>query len=300
MIYTVTFSPAVDYIVDLDNLQLNAINRSKAEKVLPGGKGINVSIVLNNLGSTSVATGFVGGFTGTYIENELTKNGIKVDFVHLEENTRINVKVRGKGGETAINGNGPSIPDDKIEELMKKLSLLKDGDTLVISGTVPSTLPSNIYELILERLKDKKLELIIDSNKDILLKTLKYHPVLVKPNDEELEEMFGVKIHNDEELISTAKKLLELGSQNVIVSLGGDGALLVNNETTLKLPAPQGHVVNTVGAGDSLVAGFIDEYVKSHDVVKAFKQGIATGSASAFSENLAVKEDVEKLLQTIK
>jgi 1-phosphofructokinase len=298
MIYTVTFSPAVDYVVDLEDLHIGEINRSKKEIVMAGGKGINVSIVLKNLGSSSVATGFTGGFTGDYIKADLHKKGIATDFVELDGNTRINVKIRGKV-ETAINGQGPSIPDSKIEELMTKLGNLQDGDILVISGTVPSTLPSNIYEMILERLKDKKLELIIDSNKDILLKTLKYHPVLVKPNKEELEEMFNTVIGSDDELIANARKLVTLGSKNVIVSLGGDGALLINDSTTLKLKAPKGKVVNTVGAGDSLVAGFIDEYSKTHDVVKAFKQGIATGSASAFSEDLATREEVDALLKTI-
>jgi 1-phosphofructokinase len=299
MIYTVTFSPAVDYVVDLDDLHIGEINRSQKELVLAGGKGINVSIVLKNLGSQSVATGFLGGFTGEFIKTELKNKGIETDFVELGGNTRINVKIRGKV-ETAINGQGPSISKANIEELMTKLSSLHDDDILVISGTVPTTLPSNIYEIILERLKNKKLDLVIDSNKDILLKTLKYHPLLVKPNKEELEEMFNVTINNDDELIENAKKLLDLGSKNVIVSLGGDGALLLNDSTILKIAAPKGKVVNTVGAGDSLVAGFIDEYSSSHDVVKAFKQGIATGSASAFSEDLATRNEVDALLKLIK
>ncbi|MCR5349268.1 MAG: 1-phosphofructokinase [Bacilli bacterium] len=297
MIYTVTFSPAIDYVVDLDHLEKGAINRSKGEHCLPGGKGINVSIVLSNLGKPSVATGFIGGFTGAYIQEELEKRGIASDFVHVDGNTRINVKLRGKE-ETAINGQGPHITDAQIEELLVRLQKLNEEDLLVISGTIPSSLPSDIYEKILERMKGNGAQVIVDATNDILLNTLKYRPLLVKPNQEELEEMFHVTIHNDAELIENAEKLIALGAKYVIVSLGGDGALLVGEGISpLRLPAPKGKVVNTVGAGDSLVAGFIDEYTISGNIAKAFRRGIATGSASAFSEGLATKEEVEALLQ---
>ena len=296
MIYTVTFSPAIDYVVDLKHLELGAINRSVGEHMMPGGKGINVSIVLANMGRSSVATGFLGGFTGEYIKKELEKQNIASGFIEVEGNTRINVKLRGEE-ETAINGQGPHIGKDKVEALIKQLEGLGEDDLLVISGTIPSTLPDDIYEVILERIKNNRVTLIVDATKEILLNTLKYEPLLVKPNKEELEEMFKVTIHNDAELIENAKKLLGLGAKNVIVSLGGDGALLVGKgvETEL-LPAPKGKVVNTVGAGDSLVAGFVDEYVRSGNIAKAFRRGIATGSASAFSEGLATKEEVEALL----
>lgn len=296
MIYTVTFSPAIDYVVDLDELKIGAINRSKKETSLPGGKGINVSIVLSNLGKKSVATGFLGGYTGEYIKKELQDKHIDCGFISVEGNTRINVKIRGRE-ETAINGQGPHIDDEQIESLMNQLEKLTSNDLLVISGTIPSTLPSDMYERILERIKNNHVELIVDATNDILLNTLKYHPLLVKPNQEELEEMFGVKIKNTADLIENASKLLSKGAKNVIVSLGGDGALLVGeNISPLLLPAPKGKVVNTVGAGDSLVAGFIDEYLNSKDIAKAFRRGIATGSASAFSEGLATKEEVEALL----
>ncbi len=298
MIYTVTFSPAIDYVVDLKNLEIGAINRSQGEHALPGGKGINVSIVLANFGTENIATGFLGGFTGRYIEDELNRLGIKSDFVQVDGLTRINVKLRGKE-ETAINGQGPHITDEQIEELIKKLEKLGKDDLLVISGTIPKTLPSNIYETILERIKDNGVRVIIDSNKDILLNTLKYHPLLVKPNQEELEEMFNVSIKNRAELVQNARKLLDLGAQNVIVSLGGDGALLVNKEHEIKSGCPKGKVVNTVGAGDSLVAGFIDEYMKSGNIVMAFYKGIATGSASACSEGLATKEEVTALINKL-
>lgn len=299
MIYTVTFSPALDYIVDLDKLEVGAINRTKKEGMLPGGKGINVSIVLSNLGTKSVAMGFVGGFIGKYVEDEMKKHNIDTDFVHLKGNTRINVKIKGMV-ETAINGQGPAVSDEDIEELINKLTKLTEKDVLVISGAIPNTLPSDTYERILERIKDQHVQLIVDTTKDTLLKTLSYHPVLVKPNKEELEELFNVTIHNDEELVNTAKKLIELGARNVIVSLGGDGALLVEGNGKHKITrSPKGKVINTVGAGDSLVAGFIDEYYRSGDINAAFKRGIASGSASAFSENLATLEMVNKLEELI-
>ena len=295
MIYTVTFSPAIDYVVDLDNFALGEINRTKKEKAYPGGKGINVSMVLANLGRTSVATGFLAGFTGDFIEKELKDRHIHSGFIKVKDGmTRINVKIR-HGRETAINGQGPHIEEEEIEKLMSQLEKLTSNDLLVISGTVPNSLPSNIYETILERIKYNYVSVVVDATKDILLKTLKYHPLLVKPNKEELEEMFNIKINNDQELIDAAKRLLKLGAQIVIVSLGGDGALLVSKDKVEKLAAPEGKVVNTVGAGDSLVAGFIDEYLSSKDVAKAFRKGIATGSASAFSETLATKKEVEAL-----
>lgn len=293
---TVTFSPAIDYVIDLTELQIGAINRSKGEHALPGGKGINVSIVLSNLGRPSMATGYLAGFTGDFISSEMQKRGISSSFVRVEGLTRINVKLRGKE-ETAINGQGPSIPEEKIEELMGILEKLGKDDLLVLSGTVPSSLPDDIYERILARIAGNGVTLIVDATKDILLNTLKYRPLLVKPNQEELEEMFHIVIHNDEELIAAAKRLLDLGAENVIVSLGGDGALLVGKGVAAeKLPAPKGKVVNTVGAGDSLVAGFIDEYLTSGNIARAFRKGIATGSASAFSEGLATREEVEALL----
>ena len=299
MIYTVTFSPALDYIVDLDKLDVGAINRTKKETMLPGGKGINVSLVLSNLRTKSVAMGFVGGFIGKYIEDEMKAHNIESDFVHLNGNTRINVKIKGMV-ETAINGQGPKVESKDIETLINKLTKLTSKDVLVISGAIPNTLPSDTYERILERIKDQHVQLIVDTTKDTLLKTLPYHPVLVKPNKEELEELFNVKINNDEELVTNAKRLIELGAQNVIVSLGGDGALLVQGNGEYKITrSPKGKVINTVGAGDSLVAGFIDEYYRSGDINKAFKRGIACGSASAFSENLATLEKVEELEKLI-
>ena len=294
-----TFSPAIDYVVDLDLFEIGEINRTKKENMMPGGKGINVSIVLANLGMKSVATGFMGGFTGRFIQDELNKKNIASDFVEVEGNTRINVKIRCKG-ETAINGQGPDIPDCKIEELIKKLEKLNQDDLLVISGSVPSKLPSNIYEMILARIGKNGVKLIVDAEKDILLNTLKYHPILVKPNRQELEEMFKVKLKDNDELIQYANKLLDMGAENAIVSLGKEGALVVGKGVKpliKKSPGYDRKVVNTVGAGDSLVAGFIDEYYHSGDVIKAFKMGMSTGSATALSEGLAEKEFVLELLK---
>ncbi len=299
MIYTVTFSPALDYIVDLDDLKVGAINRSKREKMLAGGKGINVSFVLSNLGTKSVAMGFLGGFIGDYIQKQVQSKGIDCDFVRLQGNTRINVKIKGMV-ETAINGQGPEVGEEQIEELIAKLEALTEEDILVISGALPSTLPSDTYERILDRIKGQRVQLVVDTTKETLLKTLPHHPVLIKPNKEELEELFSAAISNDEELVFYAKKLIEQGAQNVIVSLGGEGALLVKGDGSyLKQASPKGKAINTVGAGDSLVAGFLDEYARSKNIEKAFKRGIATGSASAFSEDLATLEEVEALLKTI-
>ena len=297
MIYTVTFSPAIDYVVDLTRFEIGEINRTQREQAFAGGKGINVSLVLSNLGKSSVATGFLGGFTGDFIRGELAKKNISSGFIEVDGLTRINVKIRA-GKETAINGQGPHITDVQIEQLISQLEKLTKDDLLVISGNIPSSLPSNMYEMILERIKGNDVTVIVDATKDILLNTLKYHPLLVKPNKEELEEMFNVTIANDADLIKTASRLLDMGAKNVIVSLGGDGALLVGNGLEPQLrKAPKGKVVNTVGAGDSLVAGFIAEYLDSKDIAKAFKQGIATGSASAFSEYLATREEVDALLK---
>lgn len=300
MVYTITFSPALDYVIDLEEFSLGEINRSQDEHMLPGGKGINVSIVLSALGTPSMALGFIGGFVGDYIKKSLHEMGVKTDFVEVNGNTRINVKIRSDL-ETAINGQGPKVSEENIEELMAKIEKLDSSDLLVISGAIPNSLPSDTYEKILERIKGKNIEVVVDTTKDSLLKTLKYHPLLVKPNKEELEELFDSKITNDQQLYEAATKLVKLGAKNVIVSLGGEGACLVNEKLSpMRMSAPKGKVVNTVGSGDSLVAGFIDEYLRSQDVVAAFHQGVITGSASAFSETLATKKEVEELMKSSK
>ena len=298
MIYTVTFSPAIDYVVDLNSFVPGELNRTIKEEYYPGGKGVNVSMTLSNLGRGSVATGFLAGFTGDFIIRELEDHHVSSRFIEVEGNTRVNVKIRCNGSETAINGQGPNIGDYEIEQLIKTLERLGRNDTLIISGTIPSSLPNNIYELILARVVDNDCLIIVDAEGDILLNCLKYHPFLIKPNKRELESALKVTINNDEELIAAAKEMIKRGATNVIVSLGGDGALLVGKDIEpIKVKAPQGKVIHTVGAGDGLVAGFIDEYLDSYDMIRAFKKGVATGSATAFSEDLASKELAESLFE---
>lgn len=301
MIYTVTFNPSLDYIVRLDSFTAGEINRVNYEQVLGGGKGINVSIVLGNLGHESTALGFTAGFTGEEIKRQLDGFGVKHDFVQLPEGfTRINVKVKADK-ETEINGQGPDISEAKREELFEKLDKLSEGDTLVLAGSIPKTLPDDIYEKIMARLEGRGIRIIVDAEKKLLLNVLKYHPFLIKPNNHELGDMFGVKLTTDEEIITYAKKLQEKGAQNVLISMAGDGAILLTADGKhYKSPAPKGKLINSVGAGDSMVAGFVTGYIESQgDFETAFHMGVATGSASAFSENLATRPEVEALLKTI-
>ena len=301
MIYTVTFNPAIDYIIRLDKLTTGAINRVNYEQVLGGGKGINVSIVLGNLGHKSTAMGFLAGFTGDEIVRQLRDFNAADDFVKLDAGfSRINVKVKADV-ETEINGQGPKISDAKRDELFAKLQRLGAGDTLVISGSIPNTLPDDMYERTLEPLQGKGIRVVVDAEKGLLLKVLRFNPWLIKPNNHELGDMFGVKLTSDAEIIEYAKKLQEKGAQNVLISMAGDGAILLTAEgKSYKSPAPKGKLVNSVGAGDSMVAGFIAGFEESNgDYEKAFHMGVATGSASAFSENLATRPEVEALLKTI-
>lgn len=300
MIYTVTFNPALDYVIRMESLKLGTVNRSSAEAVYYGGKGINVSTVLKNIGVDSVALGFVAGFTGKEIEEGVKNMGVATDFIKLPEGmSRINVKIKAEQ-ETEINGQGPAISMEKVEKLFEKLDRLEKGDCLVLAGTIPASLPSDIYEQIMDRLKDKEIHIVVDATKDLLLNVLKYHPFLIKPNNHELGEMFGVVLKTDEEIVEYAKKLQERGARNVLISMAGDGAiLLTETKEVYKMGVPKGTVVNSVGAGDSMVAGFVASYLKEHDYLKALKFGTATGSATAFSEGLATMDKVEELLKTL-
>ncbi len=300
MIYTVTFNPALDYVIRMESLKLGTVNRSSAEAVYYGGKGINVSTVLKNIGVDSVALGFVAGFTGKEIEEGVKNMGVATDFIKLPEGmSRINVKIKAEQ-ETEINGQGPAISMEKVEKLFDKLDRLEKGDCLVLAGTIPASLPSDIYEQIMDRLKDKEIRIVVDATKDLLLNVLKYHPFLIKPNNHELGEMFGVVLKTDEEIVEYAKKLQERGARNVLISMAGDGAiLLTETKEVYKMGVPKGTVVNSVGAGDSMVAGFVASYFKEHDYLKALKFGTATGSATAFSEGLATMDKVEELLKTL-
>lgn len=296
MIYTVTFNPSLDYIVRLRQFTPGAVNRTEDERIFCGGKGINVSIVLNNLGVDSVALGFIAGFTGKEIEKRLGAMGCESDFIELPEGlSRINVKVKADE-ESEINGRGPAIDDASLEGLFTRLKGLKSGDTLVLAGSIPNTLPSDIYERIMAGLIDKDVRVIVDATCGLLLNVLKYKPFLIKPNHHELEEMFGVRIERGE-IAEYAGRLQERGAKNVLVSMAGDGAILLTEDReTYRAAAPKGTVVNSVGAGDSMVAGFLAGYLASGDLVKAFQLGVAAGSASAFSEELAKKDEVNALL----
>jgi 1-phosphofructokinase len=300
MIYTVTFNPALDYIVKVDNLTLGMVNRTTQEDIYYGGKGINVSIVLNNLGIKSTALGFVAGFTGREISDGVASMGVESDFITLREGiSRINVKVKSQE-ESEINGQGPMIHDDELEMLYEKLDQIQDGDILVLAGSIPNTLPEDIYEKIMARLQGKDIKIVVDATKDLLLNVLKYHPFMIKPNNHELGEMFGVVLKTNEEIIQYAKELQKRGARNVLISMAGDGAILVDEmgETHISKP-PKGVVKNSVGAGDSMVAGFVAGYLKNSSYEEALKMGLATGSASAFSEGLATKEAVYDLLKTL-
>ena len=300
MIYTVTFNPSLDYIIKVENLRMGETNRSSSEMILSGGKGINVSTVLKNLGFENVALGFIAGFTGKEIENGAKEFGINTDFIELREGlSRINVKIKADK-ETEINCTGPSISADELEMLYSKLRELKEGDILVLAGSVPPSLPQDIYEKIMEMLQNKGIKIAVDATKDLLLNVLKYNPFVIKPNNHELGEMFGVVLKTEEEIIEYAKKLQDMGARNVLISRAGDGAIMITeNGEIYKSAAPKGTVVNSVGAGDSMVAGFIAGYLNNGSYEEAFKTGVATGSASAFSKYLATKEEVLEILKRL-
>lgn len=301
MIYTITFNPALDYIVGMDEFNLGYVNRTASENIFAGGKGINVSIVLNNLGVDNKALGFIAGFTGDEIERRVKEFGCKTDFIKLENGmSRINVKIKADV-ESEINGAGPDISKEALDNLYEKLEKLESGDVVVLAGSIPKSINSDIYEIIMNRLKSKGIKFIVDTTGDSLKRVLKYNPFLIKPNHHELGELFGVKLNNKEEVIEYAKKLKDMGALNVIISMAGDGAVLIKeNGEVITSNVPKGKVKNSVGAGDSMVAGFIAGYLKSQNVEEGFKLGVATGSASAFSEGLATKEYVYELLEQIK
>ena len=297
MIYTVTFNPALDYVVFLDGLKLGDINRTTRESIYYGGKGINVSTILNTLGMETTALGFVAGFTGKAIEDGLNAQGMHTDFIHLPEgNSRINVKVK-HGDETEINGQGPVITQEAIDTLFEKLNALREEDVLVLAGSIPNTLPEDIYERILAALSGKGIRIAVDATKDLLLNVLKYHPFLIKPNNHELGEMFHTVCDTREDIEHYARELQKMGARNVLISMAGDGAILITEDGgSIRMGTPKGKVVNSVGAGDSMVAGFLAGYLKNGNYEEALKTGTAAGSATAFSEGLASREMFEKML----
>ena len=300
MIYTVTFNPAIDYVVELVSFNIGEINRTTREYMNLGGKGVNVSRVLTNLEVPNVALGFVAGFTGDALRNGLERMGVKTDFISLEEgNTRINVNIKGVE-ETDINARGPEIPNSAIDELFKKLDNLQSGDTLVLAGSIPTSLPNDMYEKIMERLYGKGIRFVVDATRDLLVKSLKYEPFLIKPNNHELGEIFGLELTKDNEIIYYARELKKQGAKNVLISMAGNGAILVDeNDVAHKIGTPKGKVKNSVGAGDSMVAGFCAGYLEKGDYKYALRMGTAAGSASAFSESLATKQEVIDLLNKI-
>ena len=299
MIYTVTFNPALDYILELDKLEIGKIQKSKTELILPGGKGINVSTVLTNLEVENIALGYKAGFVGAEIERLLKNMSVKTDFIDLGEgNSRINVKISGEE-ETAINTNGPKISENKILELLDKLKTLNENDFLVLSGSIPSSIKDDIYEKICSIVKKQNVKIVVDATKN-LLQALKYNPFLIKPNNEELGEIFGVEIHTKEDAYVYGKKLKEMGAKNVLVSMGKTGAALIDEAgQEYFLKSPEGKRVNTVGSGDSMVAGFIAGFLKYNNYNDALKMGVSAGSASALSKYLATKEEVYNLFNNI-
>lgn len=299
MIYTVTFNPAIDYVVHTDELEVGLVNRAKSEEIYFGGKGINVSMVLAELGVKSKALGFIAGFTGEAIEKGVVSCGVCSDFVKLDKGfSRINVKIKA-AKETELNGQGPDIGREDIDKLFEKLEEIKPGDTIVLAGSIPGTLPSDIYEKILEKLEGRNVRAVVDATKDLLMNVLKYKPFLVKPNNFELGEMFGVRLKDDDDIVKYALKLKEMGAVNVLVSMAGDGAILVDETGKVhKCGVCKGEVKNSVGAGDSMVAGFIAG-CEQGDYEYALKLGTATGGATAFSDGLAKKELVYKLIEQL-
>lgn len=307
MIYTVSFNPSLDYVQDVPSLQLGCVNRTTAEKILPGGKGINTSIVLKNLGFDNKALGFIAGFTGMELQTILCEIGVNTDFIVLPDGmTRINVKIRGEQ-ETEINSQGPNILAQDIEALYRQLEALQAQDILVLSGNIPDCMPKETYMDIMKKLEQKQIHIVVDATKDLLMNVLPYHPFLIKPNHHELGEIFGVTMKQKEDVIVYGKKLQEMGAENVLVSMAGAGAVLIAKDGTVyQSDAPKGTVVNSVGAGDSMVAGFLAGYLqevqtKGEEQItyeQAFQMGVCTGSASAFSEDLATREEVDTLLKT--
>ena len=301
MIYTVTLNPSMDYVIKLDKLNYSSVNRVDEEHLYPGGKGINVSIMLNELGYKSVSLGFISGFTGKYIVNCMNERNLNCDFVEVANGfSRINIKIKSNE-ETEVNGRGPNITPENLQSLYDKIDSLNNGDILVLAGSIPPSLDDKLYENIMKRLEDKNIKIIVDATKNLLLNVLKYKPFLIKPNNHELEEMFDVKLNSIEDIAKYAMKLQDMGARNVLISMGKDGALLLTeNKEVFLSNVPKGSVKNSVGAGDSMVGGFIAGYLNTNSYKEALKLGASCGSATAFSDDLATKEYIDSLIGDIK
>lgn len=300
MINTVTLNPSLDYIVKVKDFSLGHTNRSEEEEIYPGGKGINVATVAKNLGQEVRAFGFLAGFTGKELQRRIGEKGLRDEFVILEKGlTRINIKLKS-GEETEVNGQGPDISREELEKLYEKLEKLDNGEYLVLAGSIPSTLPKDIYKTIMEKFAYKKFNFVVDATGELLLNVLELKPFLVKPNIHELEEIFGEKIDSVEEVAVHGRKLQALGAKNVIVSMGKDGALILTQTgKIITRTVPKGKLINSVGAGDSMVAGFLAKFIETQDYEQAFKWAVASGSATAFSKDLATKEEVNQLIDTM-
>ncbi|MCI6738447.1 MAG: 1-phosphofructokinase [Intestinibacter sp.] len=300
MIYTVTLNPSIDYVIKVDNLTKGKVNRVSEEHVYPGGKGINVTRILKSLDNDNIALGFVSGFTGDYIVNSLKDLNLKSEFIKVKEGfTRINVKIKSNE-ETEINGQGPKISEEELKEFYAIIDRLVDGDILILSGSIPSCLDEKLYEKIMERVNSKDIKVVVDATKNLLLNVLKYRPFLIKPNNHELAEMFDVELKSTEDVIFYARKLKEMGAQNVLISMGGNGALLVSEDDEVFISSvAKGEVINSVGAGDSMVAGFVSGYLKTGSYEEALRLGAASGGATAFSSDLASREFIDKLVKEI-
>lgn len=296
MVYTVTFNPSIDYIVSVDDFKLGLTNRTSSELLLPGGKGLNVSMVLGNLGIGNTALGFAAGFTGEEIIRRIEQMGVQADFIRIENGiSRINLKLKTIDG-TEINGVGPQIDSDAVGKLTEKLEALKDGDTLVLAGSIPASMPDDIYSRIMEHLAGRNLNMVVDATRDLLVNVLGYHPFLIKPNHHELGEIFDVELRKRSEVVPYAKELQKMGAKNVLVSMAGEGAVLIAEDGNVyEAAAPKGTLVNGVGAGDSMVAGFICGWLERREYRYAFEMGVSAGSASAFSERVATKEEIIRL-----
>ena len=300
MIYTLTFNPSLDYIMSVNDFTIGKTNRAHNELIFPGGKGINVSIVLKNLDVENTVLGFIAGFIGEEIRKGVLKKGCHEKLIMLNDGcSRINVKLRSNE-ESEINGQGPLVPAEAINQLYAQLDILEKGDILVLAGSIPNTMPDNIYSNIMKQMQGKNIKIVVDATKDLLLNTLQYKPFLIKPNINELGEFFDISLKTHDEAIIYAKKLQDMGAQNVLVSMAGDGAVFVGaNGQSFKSPSPKGTLVNSVGAGDSMVAGFLAGYLKKRDYQYAFYLGLSAGSASAFSESLATMTEVDAIFNTL-
>lgn len=301
MIYTVTLNPSIDYVVNMEQLVEGMVNRVSTEHFYAGGKGINVSQILNQHGISNRALGFISGFTGNFIEGSLKEKGIDTDFIRLSEGySRINMKIKTTTDETEINGMGPHIPKTEIDKLYRQLDLLTADDTLVLAGSIPATLPDDFYEKMMEHVQDRGVKVVVDATKNLLLNVLTYRPFLIKPNHHEIAEMFGVTISTTEDLLQYGNRLKDMGARNVLISMGVDGAiLLAENGEVYRSNVPKGVVKNSVGAGDSMVAGFIAGYEKTQCYEQALRLGAASGSATAFSSDVATAEEILALVKEI-